>query len=400
MALTYQALENQVDETLETATALASVYHIDGVEIPIDDLMRDSSIMIVDDEQLNIEVSQTYLEDAGYHKFFSVTDSTQAIEAIRLHMPDVVLLDIMMPKVSGLDILAVMSDDEQLRHVPVIVLTASTDSRTKLESLRLGTSDFLSKPVDPCELLLRLRNVLAAKSHRDHLARYSEELARQVDMRTQQLAYSRKRIIQCLARAAEFRDDATGQHVIRVGRYAGILARELGVHEDHAVTIEQAAQLHDVGKIGVPDAILSKPAKLTDDEYNIIKRHCEYGLRIIQPMLVDDELNTGDIDDENNPQLTILETAAIIAGTHHEKWDGSGYPTGLAGEDIPLEGRITAVADVYDAISSARPYKNAFPDEKCLKIIVEGRGNHFDPAVVDAFVSRYDEILQIKHTHN
>lgn len=393
-------LQSALEESLDAAAAAASVYHIDGVEIPIDDLTRDSSIMIVDDEQLNIDVAQTYLEDAGYHKFFSTTDSTQAIEEIRQHMPDVVLLDIMMPQVSGLDILAVMSADDRLRHVPVIVLTASTDSRTRLESLRLGTSDFLAKPVDPCELLLRLRNVLTAKSHRDHLARYSEELAAQVDRRTQQLATSRKRIIQCLARAAEFRDDATGQHVIRVGRYAGILARELGVNEDHAATIEQAAQLHDVGKIGVPDAILSKPAKLTDEEYDVIKRHCEYGLRIIQPMLADDGAENTPDGDAQNSQLTILETAAIIAGTHHEKWDGTGYPSGLAGLDIPLEGRITAVADVYDAISSARPYKDPFPDEKCLNIIIEGRGGHFDPDVVDAFVARHDEILEIKRSHH
>jgi putative two-component system response regulator len=279
-------------------------------------------------------------------------------------------------------------------------LTASTDSNTKLQSLRLGTSDFLAKPVDPCELLLRLRNVLAAKSHRDHLARYSAELADQVALRTRQLAASRGRIIQCLARAAEFRDDATGQHVVRVGRYAGVLARELGIDERRATTIEQAAQLHDVGKIGIPDSILSKPGKLTTEEYDFIKRHCEFGLRIIQPMLDQGTFDDEDVSAEDDSALTILETAAIIAGTHHEKWDGSGYPNGLVGNDIPLEGRITAVADVYDAISSARPYKEAFPTEKCVKIIVEGRGSHFDPDVVDAFLNRVDDILEIKHSLN
>lgn len=383
---------------LNTASQAASVYHIDGVDIPIDDVTRDAVIMIVDDEQLNIDVAETYLEDAGYHQFVSTTDSTQAINDIRKHNPDVVLLDIMMPEVSGLDILAEMNADTAMRHIPVIVLTASTDSNTKLQSLRLGTSDFLSKPVDPCELLLRLRNVLAAKSHRDHLARYSDELAERVAFRTRQLAASRERIIQCLARAAEFRDDATGQHVVRVGRYAGVLARELGLDADRASTIEQAAQLHDVGKIGIPDAILSKPGKLTDEEYEFIKRHCEFGLRIIQPMLEQESFEVGVDCAEEDSGLTILETAAIIAGTHHEKWDGSGYPNGLSGEDIPLEGRITAVVDVYDAISSARPYKEAFSDEKCLKIIAEGRGTHFDPQVVDAFLARIDDILEIKHS--
>jgi putative two-component system response regulator len=201
-----------------------------------------------------------------------------------------------------------------------------------------------------------------------------------------------------LARAAEFRDDATGQHVVRVGRYAGVLSRELGIDAKRAATIEQAAQLHDVGKIGIPDSILSKPGKLTAEEYDFIKRHCEFGLRIIQPMLDQEscEVPTTIVDDDS--ALTILETAAIIARTHHEKWDGSGYPEGLSGEQIPLEGRITAVADVFDAISSARPYKDAFPNEKCIQIIEEGRGSHFDPAVVDAFLNRLGDILEIKQS--
>ena len=179
-----ESLLHTFEEKLDATVAAANVYHIDGVSIPIDDLMLDSSIMIVDDEQLNIDVAETYLEDAGFHRFRSTTNSESAIQLIRDHKPDVVLLDIMMPNVSGLDILEIMSGDDELRHVPVIVLTASTDANTRLQSLRFGTSDFLAKPVDPCELLLRLRNVLAAKSHRDHLARYSEELAAQVKLAT------------------------------------------------------------------------------------------------------------------------------------------------------------------------------------------------------------------------
>ena len=342
-------------------------------------------IMIVDDEPLNIKVARKYLSIAGYQNFITTTDSPAALELIRRERPDVILLDVMMPQTSGLEILEAVRLDESLAHLPVLILTASTDAQTKQSALELGATDFLAKPVDPADLVPRVRNALLVKAHHDHLAGYSQQLEHEVRLRTAEVEASRLEIVHCLARAAEYRDDDTGRHVLRVGRYAGILAREAGLVDERIAMIEISAQLHDVGKIGVPDAILLKPGKLDPDEFAVMKRHCEYGRLIIMP-------------DAPQPQqcAPLLAMAAQIAFTHHEKWDGSGYPCGLAGEQIPLEGRITAVADVFDALGSRRPYKPPFPLEQCLAIVREGRGKHFDPSIVDALLRRMGEITGVQ----
>ncbi len=360
---------------------------------------RDAYLMIVDDETINIDVAQAYLEEDGFRNFVTTTDSANAVAMVRLHRPDVVLLDINMPEVSGLDILTEMREDLELRRIPVIVLTAATDPDIKLKSLRLGASEILAKPVDPSELLLRVENVLCAKAYQDHLAEYSERLERQVLVRTKELLRSRQEAIQCLARAAEYRDDDTGQHVIRVGVYAAIIAEELGFPKAAVELIEQAAQLHDVGKIGIPDAVLHKPGKLEPEEFEMMKAHCSIGRQIINPLADQETPGAGQsvgkkiLASANSP---LLKMAAMIAQTHHEKWDGSGYPCGLSGKNIPIEGRIVAVADVFDALSSKRPYKDAFPIDKCLQILIEGRGNHFDPRVLDAFLARKDQIIEVR----
>jgi putative two-component system response regulator len=307
----------------------------------------------------------------------------------------------MMPEVSGLEILRLARLDATLFSTPFVVLTASCDARIKAEALRLGAADFLAKPVDPSELGPRVRNVLAAKAHRDHLERDNEELERRIREATAELEASRREVIHCLARAAEYRDDDTGQHVIRVGRYAGLIARELGFDEEAIDQLELAAQLHDVGKIGIPDAILLKPGKLDPDEFERMKRHCKFGKNIIHP-ISESELDRLRTHTEvgakilAGPSSPILRLASLIAQTHHERYDGSGYPLGLAGEDIPLEGRIVAVADVFDALSSARPYKPPFPRETCFEILREGRGTHFDPTVLDAFFRRQSEIIRVQ----
>src|SRR6185369_12553275 len=283
--------------------------------------------------------------------------------------------------------------EKQFAHLPVLILTAMDDSDTKARALNLGATDFLAKPVDPTELIPRVRNSLVLKAHHDHLQTYASRLEQEVRARTAELEASRQQIIHCLARAAEFRDNETGRHVIRVGRYAGIIARELGFEESAAEMLEQAALLHDVGKIGVPDAILLKPGKLDADEIESMQKHCGFGKRIFEGMTSQESaayrshttVGSKIVQDCRAP---LLDLASRIALTHHEKWDGTGYPLGLAGEDIPLEGRITAVADVFDALSSKRPYKPAFPLEKCLAILEEGRGQHFDPTVLDAFLRR------------
>lgn len=364
----------------------------------------DANVMVVDDESFNIDLVQAYLEDEGFGNFITTTDSTAALSMVRTHRPDIVLLDVKMPKVNGLEILQAMREDRELRLIPVLILTASTTSETKLEALRLGASDFLAKPVDPSELVLRVENVLSAKAYQDHLAQYSERLEEQVRVRTNELLRSREEAIHCLARAGEYRDDDTGHHVMRVGLYSAIIAKQLGFPQPAVELIQQAAQLHDVGKIGIPDSILHKPGKLEPHEFEMIKQHCGIGRHIINPLTNEETERLSDhttvgmkiMASTNSP---VLKMAAVIASSHHEKWDGSGYPTGLKGKEIPIEGRIVAVADVFDALSSKRPYKDAFPMEKCLAILTEGREKHFDPRVLDAFLARVDDVLQIRENY-
>ncbi len=361
----------------------------------------DALVMVVDDEGFNIDLVEAYLEEEGFHNFVTTTDSTSALSMVRSHRPDIVLLDVKMPQVTGLEILAAMRNDPELRLIPTLILTASTAPETKLEALRLGASDFLAKPVDPSELALRVKNVLSAKAYQDHLAQYSERLEQQVEARTKELVRSREEAIHCLARAGEYRDDDTGHHVTRVGLYSAIIAEELGFAKPEIELIQQAAQLHDVGKIGIPDAILHKPGKLEPHEFNIIKQHCGIGQNIINPLTPEESSQLSEhttvgmmiMSSTNSP---VLKMAALIASTHHEKMDGSGYPQGLSGEDIPIEGRIVAVADVFDALSSPRPYKKAFTLEKCLAILKEGRGTHFDAKALDAFFARLDDIIRIR----
>ncbi len=366
-----------------------------------DPALRTAKILIVDDEECNILVARKYLQADGFTKIQAVTDSSRAIAVIRSEKPDLVLLDIMMPTVSGIDILQVMALDPVLQRIPVLILTASIDSTTKRHCLDLGASDFLGKPVDPNDLLPRVRNTLINKQHQDRLAQYAEKLETIVRERTMELVASRQQVIHCLARAAEFRDDNTGQHVVRVGRYVGVIARKLGFNDSQVELLELAAQLHDIGKIGIPDDILKKPGKLDPDEYNLMQKHCMIGKKIISPLLPEEftvlkshtRIGSNLLNVRSSPLLVL---AARIAQTHHERWDGTGYPLGLRGEDIPIEGRLTTVADVFDALSTSRPYKAAYPREKCFKIIEEGRGTQFDPRVLDAFFAAGDEIVQIQ----
>jgi putative two-component system response regulator len=355
-----------------------------------------AKIAIVDDEPINIKVARKHLQVAGYQNFITTTDSTTAMTLIAQEQPDVVLLDVMMPQVNGIDILRSIRADARLRHIPVLILTASTDAETKHKALDAGATDFLAKPVDPNDLAPRIRNALIVKAHHDHLARYSEELEQQVRARTAELEVSQLQVILCLARAAEYRDDTTGRHVIRVGRYVTILARELGFSETEADVLGLAAQLHDVGKIGLPDGILLKPGKLTGDEFEVVKRHCDIGGRIVQP-LNEKDLTAIKIacDVSAGVESPLLAMAGRIALSHHERYDGKGYPRKLAGQDIPIEGRITSVADVFDALTSARPYKEAYSPTKALQIMEEGRGTQFDPAILDALHRRINDVLKV-----
>ncbi len=368
------------------------------------DEVRTSKIMIVDDEQLVIRVVRRFLASDGYQNFVTLTDPRKALETIEAEKPDVVLLDIMMPHVTGLDLLKVRQRTSIFQHIPFIILSANSENQTKREALQLGATEFLAKPVDPLDLVLRVQNALIVKRHYDHLETYAVELEKQVRARTRQIDRSREQIIHCLARAAEYRDNETGEHVIRVGKYCGVIARQLGFGPEYCRQIELASQLHDVGKIGIPDSILLNPGKLSREEFEVMKTHCGLGCQIMEP-LANSELERVKGHAENGFLMEgvdshMLELAATIARTHHEKWDGTGYPNGLTGDQIPIEGRITCVADVYDALCSERPYKPKFPVKKCLEIMLSERGTRFDPIVLDAFLDQIDQIEMIRQDYN
>jgi putative two-component system response regulator len=354
-------------------------------------------VMIVDDEPINVKVARKFVETLGYSNFVTLTDSRQVIESLRKETPDVILLDLMMPDVSGLDILEVMQSDEKLKRIPVIILTASSDRESRLKALQLGATDFLAKPLDPEELAPRIRNALLMRSYENHFLGQAETLEEIVRDRTRELCASRLGLVHCLARAAEHRDDDTGKHILRVGRYAALIAREADLPGPFIEMLELAAQLHDVGKIGIADAILLKPGRLTDDERSSMELHAQVGADVLNAH--DDILGNAMIRHaelgELIPQSSrspLTKLAASIALTHHEKWDGSGYPNGLSETDISIEGRITAIADVFDALRSARPYKEAFSFDRSFDILLEGRGQHFDPELLDYFVACRPEI--------
>jgi putative two-component system response regulator len=389
-------------ERLDIAQRLATGAALDESGRPVNrDTTKSAKIMIVDDEPINIKVVQKYLQGHGFSNFITTSDATRALDIFRAQRPDIALLDIMMPEVSGIEILQQVRADRQLSRIPVVILTAVGDARIKQKALELGATDFLTKPVDPSELVLRVGNALMVKSHYDHLANYSVQLERQVRARTSELMASRRGLVQTLARAAEYRDNETAHHIVRVGRYVGLIAKELKMPEEIIELLEEASLLHDVGKIGIADAILLKPGRLTEDEYEIMRQHCAFGRRIIQQSLESAWERHGtrsqlQLVEPGNAIAWLIPVAAMIAQTHHEHWDGGGYPLGLRGEQIPIEGRITAVADVFDALSNKRPYKEAYAFDRCIEMMERGRGTHFDPQILDAFLQRTDQILQVQ----
>jgi putative two-component system response regulator len=340
--------------------------------------------MIVDDVAINVKLVRAQLALAGFRDFVTTTDAMQTLELMESDRPDIVLLDIMMPNIRG---------DGRFKHLPVLILTSTESRELRQKALHLGATDFLAKPINAEELVPRVRNALLVKA-------YQDDLERRVRERTRELERAHEELVYCLARAAEFRDHDTGQHVIRVGRLVGIVAQQLGFSPDRVRMLSLAATLHDLGKIGIPDAILTKTRQLSPDEIELVHRHCGIGRKICSTLTAEDRLLFSSHVGVGARIVAgctsaLLELAARIALTHHERWDGTGYPLGLAGEAIPIEGRITAVADVFDALSNRRPYKAALPVFECFQIIEEGRGKHFDPQVLDAFLACKDDVLDV-----
>jgi putative two-component system response regulator len=357
-------------------------------------------LLFVDDEPLVLDAFQRMLRPERLTwEIHTANSVASAIEIIARENFDAIVSDYAMPGRDGFSLLQeIRSNDPDL---PFIFVTGSQDSTLKRSALELGATDLLTKPIEREDLLARLRNVLRLKEYQDAQKRYSAQLEETVLERTAELRASRHEIIWRLAKAGEMRDEDTGNHVIRVGCYCRAISEKLGCDQDFVQLIFLASPLHDIGKIGVPDTILLKQGKLTDEEWVVMRSHCRFGYEILGHdtklmHVLEDWAPMGMADSTTRYTHPILDMAARIAISHHEKWNGSGYPNGLDGEDIPLEGRIVAIADVFDALGSERPYKRAFPEEKVLEILAEGRGTHFDPAVYDAFMAALPELRSIR----
>lgn len=317
-------------------------------------------ILIVDDEPANLQVLGNVLQPT-YQVFFA-KNGKAAIEHAKQHKPDLILLDIFMPGLSGFETIQELQDQPGTRSIPVIFITAMSSPQTEKECFDYGAVDFISKPINPDVVRARVRSHLSM-------------------VKVDELNRTREEVIRCLGNASEYKDYETGLHVVRMSHYSKILALAAGLDEHNAEMIRIAAPMHDVGKIGIPDEILQKPGKLDDYEWQIMQLHPEIGFKII-----------------GCRDVPLLELAASIAYTHHEKWNGQGYPRQLKGEEIPLEGRIVAIADVFDALTTQRPYKQAWSIDKALDYLKQESGEHFDPNLVPLFIKHTDEILAVKDT--
>jgi putative two-component system response regulator len=345
---------------------------IDGMQLTN---LYDARILIVDDQEANVHLLGKILRRAGYINTVSTTDPRDVLSLCVQQPPDLILLDLMMAHLDGFEVMEQIKPLLEGTYLPVLVLTADITSETREKALASGAKDFLTKPFDPTEVLLRIGNLLQTRALHLQLKDQNRLLEERVRERTAELERARLEILKRLAVAAEYRDDATGQHTRRVSRLCAHLAHAMGLADNHVELIREASPLHDVGKIGIPDAILLKPARLTDEEFEVIKTHTTIGAGILS---------------EGTSDCILM--AEQIALTHHERWDGSGYPLGLAGEDIPMEGRIVAIIDVFDALVHERPYKRAWPLEEALAEVERQSGSQFDPHIANVFldVQRHD----------
>jgi len=316
-------------------------------------------LLLVDDEPANLRVLKQLLSQQ-YQLVFA-RDGYEALEIASMRKPDLILLDVMMPGMTGFEVCESLKGNEVTMHIPVIFVTALTEDMDEAKGFEVGAVDFITKPISPAVVKARVKTHLSL-------------------VRAEALMESRLHVVQRLGRAAEYKDNETGMHVMRMSHFSRELALAYGLSEEQATTLLHAAPMHDIGKIGIADSIMLKPGKLTDEEFKDMQRHPEIGAEII-----------GDCGDS-----LLLKVAKSVSMTHHEKWDGTGYPKGLKGEEIPIEGRICALADVFDALTSKRPYKEAWSIEKAVEFIQSQKGKHFEPKLVDLLVAMLPKIVKIK----
>lgn len=349
---------------------------------------KNARILVVDDDNSMQKLYDRLLTQLG-HEVFGACDGSQALEMLAQVNPDLILMDADMPVMNGFETAEKIKSDEQTRTIPIIMITGLNDSAHRIKALDVGVDDFLAKPPERAEIIATIRSQLKVKAYNDSVKNYQRTLEQAVSIRTDQLnnaltqlKESSLEIIFRLSSASEYRDEDTGAHIQRMSSYAAAIATRMGLGHKTVEAILHAAPMHDIGKIGIPDNILLKPGKLTDAEWLVMKEHPRIGARIL-----------------SGSKIPLVRMAEVIALTHHERWDGSGYPQGLKGKKIPLAGRIVAVADVFDALTSKRPYKPAFETDKSLEIIKSESGRHFDPDVVKAFFDCIDDVSVIREKY-
>lgn len=342
-------------------------------------------VAIIDDAQINVTLLQHLVRKLENCEPVCFTDPIVGLAWCLENAPDLVVVDYMMPQLSGIDLTEKFR--ERYPDIPVLMVTANHETELRHRALRLRSMDFLNKPLDNNEFLARAKNMLDLNQTRKKLSDRASWLKEEVDKATAEIAARNEEIllreretIICLAKAAEYRDPETGAHILRMAHYSKHIARYMGLATEEQDILLDAAPMHDVGKVGIADLILLKPGKLNETEFAIMKEHAVIGYKIL-----------------NESTSDILKVAAEIAWTHHEKYDGTGYPRQLKKDEIPLFGRIVAVADVFDALTSERPYKKAWSVEQATQYVKDNSGSHFDPACVEAFFTEFDEVLAIKN---
>ncbi|MCL2619584.1 MAG: response regulator [Defluviitaleaceae bacterium] len=347
------------------------------------------TIFLVDDELTNLKVGKAAL--GGHYNVVTLNSGSALFVMLENVRPDLILLDVNMPEMDGHEVITRLKTNPATSEIPVIFLTALNDEAMELKGLTLGAVDYIAKPFSAPLLLKRLEVHLLVENQKLELQMFNSNLQHMVKEKTAAVLEMKDAILSTMAELVEYRDEITGNHIVRVRKYLDVLMQAMlerdvyaeQIREMDTALVLQSSQLHDVGKIAISDTILNKPGKLTDEEFDKMRTHTTFGETVIKRFM------------EKARDSEFLEYARIIAVSHHEKWDGNGYPYKLSGEDIPLLGRIMAIADVYDALIQARPYKKAFSHEEAIKIILDGRGSHFDPKLVDLFATIHTEFEKI-----
>ena len=337
------------------------------------------TVLIIDDSEINLTLIKALVLKLGECDPVLFDNPLKAFEWCKTNVPDLVIVDYMMPDMDGLQFIAAFRALHGRDEIPVLMITANDQKDVRYDALMGGANDFLNKPIERAEFSARSRNMLSLRTGQKYLADRAAHLEAEVAARTADIRDREKELIFRISRAAEFRDPETGAHIQRMAYYSQIIARNLGLTDKQQRLILEAAPMHDVGKIGIPDYILLKPGKLTPEEFEIMKGHSRLGHELLA-----------------SSSSEIISAGAEIAMTHHEKYDGSGYPHQLSGKAIPIFGRIVAVADVFDALTSERPYKKAWSLEDAVIFLEDGRGKHFDPMCVEAFLAGWDDVVKIR----